>query len=134
VVIAAVVVLILVLTGGSDTSTASGMSEEIARVINDRDVEGAKKLYCDPGSIKGADISEIPPAMQAKARAGQGSENGETGTAQVIVTLSQGGKTQDLTIDFDLKKKDGNWCITGAKTDAGGSGSAPTGRVRPSGP
>jgi hypothetical protein len=139
VVIAAVVVLILVLTGGPDTSTAKGMSESIATAINDKDVDTLKKLYCDPsvvGTGRGVDFSSKEfEKYNAKARAGEGTENGDTGVAKVIITLTQEGQTQEVPVNFNLKKKDGDWCIDTAAPDTGGGRPGGTGgRPRPSGP
>jgi hypothetical protein len=117
-VIAIVVVLILVLSAGSDTSSPQGMSEEIARVVNERDINGAKALYCDqalaskPGEL---DIDEIPADVEVNARAGRSRDSGDTGTAQVIMEITQEQRTVTVNIDFELKKQGGNWCITDSK-------------------
>jgi hypothetical protein len=127
VVIAIVVVLILVLSGGSDTSSPQGMSEEIARVVNERDVEGGKKLYCNPGDANKrsesiGDLNNIPKDTKVSAKAGKNEDNGETGKAQIIMTVTQGGQTADITVNFDLKKKDGNWCVVKSTADLPGGG------------
>jgi len=123
VVIAIVVVLILVLSGGSDTSSPQGMSDEIARVVNERDVDGGKKLYCNPDDANKpsesiGDLNTIPKDFKVSAKAGKNEDNGNTGKAQIIMTVTQGDKTANITVDFNLNKKDGNWCVVSSKAQA----------------
>lgn len=113
--IAIVVVLILVLTGGSETSSPQAMSEEIARTINDHDTAAARALYCDPATAgdasQGVDFEDMPTTAQVNARAGNSSENGDTGKAQIIMTFNVDGQSGELTFDFELKRQNGDWCI-----------------------
>jgi hypothetical protein len=125
VVIGVVVVLILVLTGGSDTSSPQGIADSIVKAINDKDANAAKGLYCDAGSVGksgGVDISDIPKDYKVSAKAGKTDEKGDTGSVQVFITLTQAGKTQDVTINFNIKKKDSKWCISGASLGGGSTG------------
>jgi hypothetical protein len=130
VVIAIVVVLILVLSGGSDTSSPQGMSEEIARVVNERDVEGGKKLYCEQKDADKlgepiANLDKIGPGYKITATAGNAKETGETGTAEVNITATKDGKSEQGVLTADLKKKDGAWCVVSAdlrQSRSGGSG------------
>jgi hypothetical protein len=118
VVIAVVVVLILVLSGGdSDTSSPQATADSIVTVVNNRDVEGAKKLYCDPaqGASDNADITDIPKDLKISAKKGNVADHGDTATAEVIVSVQGGpGQSGNVTINFDLKKKGSGWCVSGA--------------------
>jgi hypothetical protein len=128
-VIAIVVVLILVLSGGSDTSSPQGMSEEIARVVNERDVEGGKKLYCEQedANKRGepiANLDKIGPGYKISATPGSTEESGDTATAEVNLTASKDGKSESAIIAAELRKKDGAWCVITAdlRESRGGTG------------
>jgi hypothetical protein len=112
------VVLILVLSGGdSGTSSPQATADSIATIVNNRDVEGAKKLYCDPaqGASDNADITSIPKEVKISAKPGKVTPNGDTATAEIIVSVEGGpGQSGTVSINFDLKKKGSGWCVAGA--------------------
>jgi hypothetical protein len=132
-VIAVVVVLILVLSGGSDTSSPQGIADSIVKAINDKDADAAKKLFCDPGSVsKSVDISTIPKDMKATAKVQKAEANGDTGTVQILMTLTISGQTQDLPLSFDIKKNGDGWCVSGgSRGGPSGGGSAPRATAAP---
>jgi hypothetical protein len=119
VVIAVVVVLILVLSGGdAGTSSPQATAQSISDVINNRDADAAKKLYCDPSQGIGdeADFTKIPKEIKLSAKPGNTSEHGDTATADIVVSVTGGaaGQSGTVTFTFDLKKKGSGWCVSGA--------------------
>ena len=107
-----VVVLILVLTGRSDTSSAQGSAqgaaEKAVAAINARDLNATKDVDCDKsGNMGSLDFKDIPKDLKAELT-GSAKENGDNATAPMKMT-AQG---QTLQGDMVLRKQNGKWCVS----------------------
>lgn len=105
-VIALVVILILVLTGGSDTSSPRGVAEAAVQSFNSRDESGLGEVLCDKSEADDA-FNDFPTGLRAELT--DLSEDGEEATATVQLTAE--GRTGELRLR--MRKQDDGWCISG---------------------
>jgi hypothetical protein len=117
-VIGIAVVLILVLTGGSDTSSAQGAAEKAVAAINARDVNASKDVDCDKsGNMGQFDFNDIPKDLKAELT-GSATESGDSAKAPMKMTAAG----QTLEGDMVLRKQDGKWCVSNFAPKGRGGG------------
>lgn len=102
----AVVVLVVVLTSGPDTSTPRGVAEGVVDALNDEEFGDIVDLAC-------ADYQEelgnmVAPSGQPGATASVGEIATKPGDeASATITF-----TDDRQLDLGLSKQDGQWCVS----------------------
>ncbi|SDC11015.1 Rv0361 family membrane protein [Actinokineospora iranica] len=111
-VIGIVVTLVLVLTGGSDASTARGAAQAYLDAVTSRSAEAHNKLVCDESDK--VTQSDIDKAFKGDDEVGDPKlgdvvEKGDTATATFTVTVN--GKQTSPKIR--LRKQGENWCVSG---------------------
>jgi hypothetical protein len=105
VVVGVVVTLILVLTGGSGPQATT---EALIDAFIDKDVAAANALMCDEKDKLPADaFKESSQFIPTDIKILDVQETGDTAKVKVEATI--GGEKDTNT--FDLRKKDGDWCV-----------------------
>jgi len=125
------VVLIIVLTGGEDTSNPEGTAQAVVDAVNDKDSSALAELTCgadkddveqftDPGSV-----DESLAAVEVSAELGEVTTEGEDkASAKVNVSYSNVPEEakeflKDNTITINLQKEGDAWCVS---SESGGGG------------
>ena len=123
-VIAAVVVLIVVLTSGTDTSTPKAVNDSVVEALNDKDLKALQGVLCRPevvpaeinqGLALGKDLVDV----KAEAK-GDPTQNGDTATSTVGVSLSAMGQSFQADVQLTYRKNGDTWCVDDMKANLGG--------------
>lgn len=103
--IAAVVVLVVVLTSGPDTSTPEGTAEAIVDAFADKDSEALVAVSCADAANP---LDQAAPAPMTGAELGEVHLDG-TDKAVAEVAVQYAGTTTQT--EMGLAKENGSWCL-----------------------
>ncbi len=124
VVIGVVVTLIFVLGNGGGTGSASATADALVTAMNNKDVEAAKKVSCNPDEAGGQEVLDQLKAggIDFKLSVAEApKENGDTATGKLKFDITVQGASVSLNTEFTLRKNGGNWCVAEIKEPQMGS-------------
>ncbi|WP_156893728.1 hypothetical protein [Actinokineospora enzanensis] len=105
-VLAAVVVLVVALTRGSDTSTPEGAAQAIVDAFAAKDEQALATVSC-PGAAHPLDLAAPSPMVGAEL-GGVRLDGADEAIANVTIRFT--GSTRE--VEMGLAKESGQWCLT----------------------
>ncbi|MCS7477668.1 hypothetical protein ACFFQW_26500 [Umezawaea endophytica] len=104
-VVAAVVVLVIVLTSGPDTSTADGAAKAAVTAFADKDTKALTALLCSGASNP---LDQVAPSPLVGAELGAVRPDGaDNAVAEVSVTYADSTEPTEM----GLARENGRWCL-----------------------
>jgi hypothetical protein len=100
--------------GGGGTGSPSAAANTLVDAVNNKDVEKAKSVSCDPANAGDTNpLEDVPAGMTFKMSiAEEPKENGDTATGKLKFDISFQGQSASVSAAFTMQKKNGNWCVS----------------------